>query len=63
LLLGLKEMSTVKKYLNKIQNEISSASGLPGIDSFPPTKNDVKKNILDVNHKKINKSSKDKLKF
>ncbi len=42
-------MNTVKKYLNKIQNEISSASGLPGIDSFPPTKSDAKKNILDVN--------------
>lgn len=52
-------MSTVKKYLNKIQNEISSASGLPGIDSFPPTKNDVKKNLISFNEQ--NQSKKDRI--
>lgn len=52
-------MSTVKKYLDKIQSEISSAAGLPGIDSFPPTKSDVKKNLVRFNEQ--NQSKKDRI--
>ncbi len=43
-------MNIAEKYLNKIQNEVSNTSGLSfHIDSFTSTKNNIKKNILDVN--------------
>lgn len=42
-------MNIVEKYLDKVQSEVSSAAGLPGIDSFPPTKNNNKKELTGFN--------------
>jgi hypothetical protein len=53
-------MNIVKKYLDKIQNEVSSASGIScRMDYFPPTKTDVKKNLISFNEQ--SQSKKDRI--
>lgn len=52
-------MNIVEKYLDKVQNEVSSAAGLPGIDSFPPkiilkvVKKNIPQNLIKKNGNKI----------
>lgn len=53
-------MNIVEKYLNKVQNEVSSASGIAcRMDSFPPTKSDIKKDL--INFSEQNQIRKDRI--